>query len=95
MIAQQFGFTLPQIKAELDRLPGARTPTRADWAQISTGFREILSKKIATLEKLRDNLEGCIGCGCLSLPGCTLYNPRDHAGQQGPGPRYLMGDLPE
>ena len=95
MIAQQFGFTLPQIKAELDRLPGGRTPTKSDWAKISTGFRAALDEKIETLTRLRDNLEGCIGCGCLSLPSCALYNPVDRASEAGAGPRYLMGDKPQ
>ena len=94
MIAQQFGFTLPQIKAELDRLPGGRTPTKADWAKISAGFRAALDARIETLTKLRDNLDGCIGCGCLSLESCALYNPADRAAKKGPGPRYLMGDAP-
>ncbi|WP_299676241.1 redox-sensitive transcriptional activator SoxR [uncultured Roseobacter sp.] len=95
MIAQQFGFTLPEIRAELDRLPGGRTPTKADWARISTGFRARLDEKIETLTRLRDNLDGCIGCGCLSLPTCALYNPTDRAAEKGAGPRYLMGDRPE
>ena len=95
MIAQQFGFTLPQIKAELDRLPGGRTPTKADWARISAGFRASLDAKIDTLTQLRDNLDGCIGCGCLSLPSCALYNPQDRAQGAGTGPRYLMGDRPD
>ena len=94
MIAQQFGFTLPQIKAELDRLPGGRTPTKEDWALISAGFREVLDARIDTLTRLRDNLDGCIGCGCLSLPNCALYNPADRASEKGQGPRYLLGDHP-
>jgi len=95
MIAQQFGFTLPQIKAELDLLPGGRTPTKADWAKISAGFRAALDARILTLTTLRDNLDGCIGCGCLSLEKCALYNPGDRAAEKGPGPRYLMGDSPQ
>ncbi|MEW9919705.1 redox-sensitive transcriptional activator SoxR [Marimonas sp. MJW-29] len=95
MIAQQFGFTLPQIKALLDQLPGGRTPTKSDWASISEGFREALDQRIETLTRLRDNLDGCIGCGCLSLEACALYNPTDRAAQKGQGPRYLMGDSPE
>ena len=94
MIAQQFGFTLPQIKAELDRLPGGRTPTPADWADISAGFRAALDSRINTLTRLRDNLDGCIGCGCLSLDKCALYNPQDRAAEKGTGPRYLLGDVP-
>ena len=95
MIAQQFGFTLPQIKAELDRLPGGRTPTKADWTRISAAFRAALDARIDTLTRLRDNLDGCFGCGCLSLEACALYNPLDAAGRRGTGPRYLMGDRPE
>lgn len=95
MIAQQFGFTLPEIREMLDRLPGGRTPTPADWAAISAEFRDVLDARIETLQKLRDNLDGCIGCGCLSLPKCKLYNPEDRAAAKGHGPRYLMGDAPE
>lgn len=94
MIAQEFGFTLPQIRAELDRLPQGRAPTKSDWARISTAFRRELDAKIAGLETLRDKLDGCIGCGCLSLNACRLYNPEDRARRSGPGPRYLMGDRP-
>ena len=94
MIAQQCGFTLPQIKAELDRLPGGRTPTKADWARISAGFRAALDDRIEAMTRLRDNLDGCIGCGCLSLPSCALYNAADRAADKGTGPRYLMGDAP-
>jgi MerR family transcriptional regulator, redox-sensitive transcriptional activator SoxR len=95
MIAQQFGFTLPQIRDLLATLPQGRTPTKADWAQISAGFRSSLDARIATLTKLRDNLDGCIGCGCLSLAACKLYNPEDSAARSGQGPRYLMGDAPD
>ncbi len=95
MIAQQFGFTLPQIKAELDRLPGGRTPNKADWAQISAGFKAALDQRIDTMTKLRERLDSCIGCGCLSLDSCALYNPADRAADRGQGPRYLMGDTPE
>ncbi|MCR8826102.1 redox-sensitive transcriptional activator SoxR [Pseudosulfitobacter koreensis] len=94
MIAQQFGFTLPQIRAELDRLPKGRVPTKADWARISTGFRAALDARIDTLTRMRDTLDSCIGCGCLSLESCALYNPGDRAGLKGVGPRYLMGDRP-
>jgi MerR family redox-sensitive transcriptional activator SoxR len=94
MIAQQFGFTLPQIRAELDKLPRHRAPTKADWTRISVAFRTGLDQRIARLEKLRDTLDGCIGCGCLSLEVCALYNPSDRAATRGPGPRYLMGDRP-
>lgn len=94
IIAQKFGFTLPEIRELLDRLPGRRTPTPRDWAQISVAFRERLDQRIETLQTLRDNLDGCIGCGCLSMPKCALYNPDDRARAKGSGPRYLMGDKP-
>ncbi|QBF30403.1 redox-sensitive transcriptional activator SoxR [Thalassococcus sp. S3] len=94
MIAQQFGFSLPEIRDQLQKLPGARTPTAKDWARIAENFRDHLDRRIATLTKLRDDLDGCIGCGCLSLPKCALYNPKDSAGEKGTGPRYLMGDSP-
>ncbi len=95
MIAQQFGFSIAQIRAELDTLPQGRAPTKADWARISRAFRAELDSRIETLTKLRDNLDGCIGCGCLSLDSCALYNPADRARQKGAGPRYLLGDSPD
>ena len=95
MIAQEFGFTLPQIKAELDKLPDGRTPTKADWSAISKRFKSALDERIERLEQMRDNLDGCIGCGCLSLESCALYNPSDRAREKGAGPRYLLGDRPE
>lgn len=94
-IAQQFGFTLPEIRSLLEELPGGRTPTPKDWRRIGARFRDRLDQRIKTLEKLRDNLDGCIGCGCLSMPKCALYNPDDKAAGKGSGPRYLMGDEPE
>jgi MerR family transcriptional regulator, redox-sensitive transcriptional activator SoxR len=95
IIAQKFGFTLPEIRELLDQLPGQRTPTPKDWAAISVAFRTRLDQRIETLQKLRDNLDGCIGCGCLSMPKCALYNPDDSASAKGAGPRYLMGDSPD
>lgn len=93
-IAQQFGFTIDQIRAQLQTLPQERTPNKADWARISRGFRKELDAKIETLSRLRDLLDGCIGCGCLSLRTCALYNPNDRARRHGVGPRYLLGDQP-
>ncbi len=95
IIAQQCGFTLPQIKAQLDRLPKGRTPTKSDWARIGTQFRNAIEERITRLESLRDRLDGCIGCGCLSLEACQLYNKEDRAARHGVGPRYLMGDRPD
>lgn len=95
MIAQQLGFSIAEIRAQLATLPKGRTPTATDWRQLSALYREDLDRRIATLEKLRDDLDGCIGCGCLSLDRCRLYNPDDRAARHGPGPRYLMGDRPD
>lgn len=95
LIAQQFGFTLPQIREVLDKLPNGRTPNKADWTSIGETFRVELDRKIETLTELRKRLDKCVGCGCLSLTDCTLYNPEDRAGKKGTGPRYLMGDKPE
>ena len=94
-IAQQFGVTLAEIRDTLAALPQARTPTKADWARISVGLRDRLDARIATLTRLRDNLDGCIGCGCLSLETCALYNPGDRAAALGAGPRFLLGDTPQ
>ena len=76
-------------------LPEARTPTKDDWARLSRSWRPQLDAQIAMLERLRDRLDGCIGCGCLSLRACALFNPDDEAGASGPGPRYLLGDPPD
>lgn len=95
MAAQQLGFTIQQISQHLHRLPDQRTPTKADWARISRSFRKELDRKIEDLHRLRDQLDGCIGCGCLSLQKCKLYNPGDRAARLGAGPRYLMGDRPD
>ena len=87
--SQGVGIPLRRIKAALDLLPENRTPTRKDWARLSTAWRDDLNDHITQLEHLRDRLIGCIGCGCLSLQGCTLINPDDVLGRQGSGPRNL------
>ena len=92
LIAQQFGFTLPQIKSEMDQLPQGRTPTKRDWARISRSFGKVLDQRIEAMQALRQRLDGCIGCGCLSLKSCALYNANDRAAAKGTGPRYVMGD---
>lgn len=92
MIAQQLGFPLSEIGARLAALPDHRAPSRADWAGMAGDFRSEIDTRIARLSDLRDKLDGCIGCGCLSLDTCALYNPQDRARTRGPGPRYLMGD---
>ena len=91
-IAQQLGLTLAEIGAELATLPQGRSPTRQDWQAISRRIRGALQRRIATLERTRDLLDGCIGCGCLSLARCRLYNPNDRAARAGAGPRFLLGD---
>jgi MerR family redox-sensitive transcriptional activator SoxR len=95
LIAQQFGFTLDAVRRELEKLPNTRTPTKRDWERIGNVFGKALDQKIDALQQLRARLNGCIGCGCLSLEACKLYNPADRAGRLGAGPRYLMGDRPE
>ncbi len=94
LIAQQMGFSLEEIRAELDRLPEGRTPTKRDWERISKVMAAALDRKIEALTQLRSRLTGCIGCGCLSLKACKLYNPEDRAARHGAGPRYVMGDDP-
>lgn len=90
LIAQQMGFSLEEIRAQLRQLPLERTPTKRDWEKISRGFRAQLDARIGMLERLRDRLDGCIGCGCLSLESCKLYNPEDRAAQTGTGPRLVV-----
>ncbi|WP_374524342.1 redox-sensitive transcriptional activator SoxR [Sphingopyxis sp.] len=92
LIAQQMGLSLEEIAGELARLPAGRTPNAADWARISTGLRARIDARIAALERTRELLGNCIGCGCLSLKKCALYNREDKAAQRGAGPRYLLGD---
>jgi MerR family transcriptional regulator, redox-sensitive transcriptional activator SoxR len=92
LIAQQLGLSLAEITTCLAALPQGRTPTRADWAAISKLIHATLTAKIALLERTRDMLDGCIGCGCLSLDRCALYNPQDRAMRAGAGPRFLLGD---
>ena len=87
--AQRLGLTLEEIAAALATLPGGRTPTKADWSALSRRWRARLDAEIAALERLRDDLDACIGCGCLSLRACALYNPGDAAGATGVGARYL------
>lgn len=92
--AQAVGLTLEEIRTALASLPGKRTPTKEDWARLSRGWRPLLDQRIAAIERLRDTLDNCIGCGCLSLKACALYNPDDAAAKRGPGARFLLGDRP-
>lgn len=91
--AQAVGISLEEMRAALDALPRGRTPTRSDWARLSRSWRDRLDQQIAELQALREDLTDCIGCGCLSLETCALYNPADWAARNGAaGPRYLLGD---
>jgi len=92
LIAQNLGYTLAQIREALRTLPENRTPNKADWDKLSRAFSKDIDNKIAQLQKLKDSLSGCIGCGCLSLKKCALYNPNDAIRQKGAGARYLLGD---
>jgi MerR family redox-sensitive transcriptional activator SoxR len=88
--SQRVGIPLRAIKDALAELPDSRTPTRADWVRLSAAWRADLDDRIAQLERLRDDLSDCIGCGCLSIDRCRLANPSDVLGNQGPGPRVLL-----
>jgi MerR family redox-sensitive transcriptional activator SoxR len=92
--AQQVGLTLEEAAAALGGLPLDRAPTKAEWARLSRAWRGRLDDRIAELELLRDTLTSCIGCGCLSLQTCRLYNPEDAADSLGDGARFLLGDDP-
>jgi len=92
LIAQRCGLSLAEIEKEMAGLPNGRAPNKADWQAISERLRTTLDERIALLERTRDRLDGCIGCGCLSLETCALYNPGDRAARAGPGPRFLLGD---
>jgi MerR family redox-sensitive transcriptional activator SoxR len=94
-IAQRMGLSLDEIGGALAMLPAHRAPTKREWARLSRSWRSVLDQRIAALEGLRDDLTGCIGCGCLSLRDCRLYNPDDVAASRGTGPRYLLGDDPD
>jgi MerR family redox-sensitive transcriptional activator SoxR len=83
--AQRVGLTLDEIHEALDTLPSGRTPTKADWSRLSRDWRPRIDEQIGRLERLRDRLDGCIGCGCLSLDTCALQNPGDVLAAEGPG----------
>jgi len=89
-VAQLTGIPLAEVRQALAELPAKRTPNNADWEAISSRWRVRLTERIEQLIRLRDKLDGCIGCGCLSLSQCPLRNPEDRLAEQGPGPRYLL-----
>ena len=93
VFAQKIGLTLDEIGQALARLPVDHAPTRQDWAQLSASWSTRIDERIAELERLRDGLNECIGCGCLSIDRCRLANPEDRAGDKGSGPRFWIGDV--
>ncbi|MGK0271213.1 MAG: MerR family redox-sensitive transcriptional activator SoxR [Cocleimonas sp.] len=95
LISQNLGYTLQEIKKALDSLPNKRTPTKADWNNLSRHFSKDIESRIDELRELQSKLSGCIGCGCLSLKKCKLYNLNDHISEKGSGARFLLGDKPE
>ena len=92
LAAQRVGRPLSEVRETLDGLPRNQTPSQNDWSRVSTNWRERLDAQIEGLTQLRDRLDECIGCGCLSLDRCAIYNPEDKAVSLGAGARYLLGD---
>lgn len=92
--AQRVGLTLEEVEEALSGLPEGRTPTKADWARLSRTWRPRIDEQIERLERLRDKLDGCIGCGCLSLRTCALNNPDDEVAPRGPGAVFLEAGSP-
>ena len=95
LISQRLGFSLKAIQGALASLPGNRTPTKKDWESLSAKFHDEIEERIRGLTALRERLSSCIGCGCLSLKSCHIYNPEDGAEDLGAGPRFLLGDSPD
>jgi MerR family transcriptional regulator, redox-sensitive transcriptional activator SoxR len=89
---RQLGLELREIQASLDLLPGDRAPTRAEWSRAARSWQARIDAKIAELQRMSETLGSCIGCGCLSLRRCALYNPGDSAAELGEGARWLLGD---
>ena len=94
VFAQKIGLTLDEIAAELAKLPADRAPNKRDWEKLSSAWTTRIDDRIAELERLKDGLTDCIGCGCLSFEECKLTNPEDRLGMRGPGPRVWLGDRP-
>ncbi|MEE9414057.1 MAG: redox-sensitive transcriptional activator SoxR [Acidimicrobiales bacterium] len=94
VFAQRLGYSLEEIKQQLDTVPLDAAPSDSDWERLSTRFGAELDERIAGLQLLRSKLAGCIGCGCLSLQHCQIYNFDDEAHELGSGPRWLLGDEP-
>lgn len=92
--AQTVGLSLDEVRGALARLPDERTPSKTEWNKVSATWIRRVDERIAELERLRETLNSCVGCGCLSLRTCRLYNPEDTAATRGPGARWLLGDTP-
>jgi MerR family transcriptional regulator, redox-sensitive transcriptional activator SoxR len=92
--AQVVGLSLDEVRSALARLPDERTPNKTDWNKVSATWIRRVDERIAELHELRARLDSCVGCGCLSLRTCRLYNPDDTAATRGPGARWLLGDTP-
>ena len=92
VFAQKIGLSLDEIGVELAKLPHNRVPERSDWAKLSAGWTRRVDQQMEELQRVRDGLTTCIGCGCLSLQQCQLSNPGDRAGRAGPGPRFWIGE---
>lgn len=92
VFAQRIGMDLAKIGEELAKLPTDRVPTGQDWAQLSASWEALIEERIAVLERLKNSLDDCIGCGCLSLERCQVLNSGDHASRAGAGPRYWIGN---
>jgi MerR family redox-sensitive transcriptional activator SoxR len=92
VFAQRIGMTLQEVAAELAKLPEGRVPEGSDWAKLSGAWTNRIDERIALLDRLRQSLTGCIGCGCLSLERCKLANPGDRVARLGPGPRYWVSE---
>lgn len=91
---RRLGLSLAQVRAALDRLPSGKAPTRAEWSRAARTWQATIRAQIAELEHMSSTLGSCIGCGCLSLRRCALYNPGDAAADRGAGARWLLGDDP-
>jgi MerR family transcriptional regulator, redox-sensitive transcriptional activator SoxR len=92
LFAQRIGFSLAEIRVELEKLPSSRAPDREEWAALSSTWAERVELRMAELQRLRRGLTDCIGCGCLSLDRCAILNPRDRAAASGAGPRFWLED---
>mgnify|MGYP001627438102 CR=1 FL=1 len=88
--SQRLGISLQEIGDALSDLPADTVPTKRDWSRLSSRWRKELDARIERLQRLRDDLDGCIGCGCLSLRSCAVYNHDDELARQGPGPRRIL-----